>query len=288
MSHPYFFSCLKFSVSDHPQVLVLAGKPFARQPLLDLGNLITKHHSLLIVGKVVPEKISYRARVHLTKEADKWFEARKIKAFYNIVDGIGFEEGVRALVQASGFGKLAPNIVLMGYKSDWRYCKNEDLTSYFNVLHNAFDNRLAVAILRLPNGLDYSHLNTEVNLMDVPDALGPSNSGSVQNLNNQGLMHSDSNLNIAALTKPKSMMHADSNLTINTLNDSSVSINMPPDPFKKRKLKMKFVGVRLFIFENSLEYSSIFKSFFKWKIKLISSQYLKCEFLLVDLGLSQF
>lgn len=57
-----------------------------------------------------------------------------MKAFYNLVDGMGFEDGARALIQASGFGKLTPNIVLMGYKSDWMKCERKDLSEYFNVL----------------------------------------------------------------------------------------------------------------------------------------------------------
>ena len=117
----------------HPQVLVLSG-PHTRPPLVDLGNMITKKHSLLLVGDIVHNKISYRARMEMIKEADKWLEARKIKGFYNVVDNIGFEEGVRSLIQASGFGKLTPNILMMGYKSDWRSCQDRELITYFNVL----------------------------------------------------------------------------------------------------------------------------------------------------------
>lgn len=67
-------------------------------------------------------------------EGQRWLAIRKIKAFYNIVEGLDFETGVRALIQTSGIGKLAPNIVLMGYKSDWQTSNHQDLVSYFNVL----------------------------------------------------------------------------------------------------------------------------------------------------------
>lgn len=67
-------------------------------------------------------------------EGQRWLAARKVKAFYNVVEGLDFETGVRALIQTSGVGKLAPNILLMGYKSDWRTCNHQDLVSYFNVL----------------------------------------------------------------------------------------------------------------------------------------------------------
>ena len=118
----------------HPQVLVLCGSPSSRPPLIDLGNLITKNHSLLIVGDVTPLKLSYRARMELFNDAQKWLDARKIKAFYNLVDNVDFENGVRSLIQSSGFGKLSPNIVLMGYKADWRTSTASELETYFKAL----------------------------------------------------------------------------------------------------------------------------------------------------------
>lgn len=67
-------------------------------------------------------------------EGQRWLASRKIKAFYNVVEGLDFETGVRALIQTTGVGKLAPNILLMGYKNDWQSCSNEELNSYFSVL----------------------------------------------------------------------------------------------------------------------------------------------------------
>jgi solute carrier family 12 sodium/potassium/chloride transporter 2 len=60
--------------------------------------------------------------------------ANKIKAFYTLVDGIKFEMAARALLQASGIGKMKPDILMMGYKSNWRNCNTEDLAEYFTVL----------------------------------------------------------------------------------------------------------------------------------------------------------
>lgn len=118
----------------HPQILVLSGAPFARPPLIDLANAITKNHSLMIVGDILNYKISHHRRMQMYEDAQKWLSARKIKAFYNLVDNVKFEEGVRSLIQASGFGKFQPNIVLMGYKADWRNCDVEQLETYFNSL----------------------------------------------------------------------------------------------------------------------------------------------------------
>jgi solute carrier family 12 (sodium/potassium/chloride transporter), member 2 len=46
------------NVNEHvknysPQILVLAGKPYHRPPLVNFANLITKNNSLMIIGDVV-------------------------------------------------------------------------------------------------------------------------------------------------------------------------------------------------------------------------------------------
>ena len=60
--------------------------------------------------------------------------ANKIKAFYTLVDGISFEKAVRALLQATGIGKMKPNVIMMGYKSNWKNCSPEELAEYFTAL----------------------------------------------------------------------------------------------------------------------------------------------------------
>lgn len=113
---------------------MLAGGPQMRPPLIDLAYQLTKNNSLMIVGDVIPIKISYHTKMAIIKEGNSWLENRKIKAFYNITTNMEFEEGVKALVQASGFGKLSPNILMMGYKTDWNTCSKSVLKSYFSIL----------------------------------------------------------------------------------------------------------------------------------------------------------
>ncbi|KAJ6643632.1 Bumetanide-sensitive sodium-(potassium)-chloride cotransporter [Pseudolycoriella hygida] len=153
------------SSSDHvknyrPQVLVLAGEPETRPALVDFANLITKHKSLLIVGNVIHEKkMPHHTRMNEIENGNKWLKMRKIRAFYSVVNSSNFESGVVAMIQASGIGKLCPNIVLMGYKYSWQSCSTEELSSFYQTIHNAFTNRMAMAILCMPSGTNCSRTN---------------------------------------------------------------------------------------------------------------------------------
>lgn len=141
-----------------PQILVMAGQPNTRPQLVSFGYLLTKKLSLLVCGHVMKTQISQKYRNYLLRKSNDWCRKHKVKAFYSLVDDNDFETGCRALMQASGIGKLRPNILLMGYKNDWQTCDTSELEKYFNVVHKAFDMYLAVAILRVPNGLDYSQI----------------------------------------------------------------------------------------------------------------------------------
>lgn len=186
-----------------PQVLALCGSPRSRPALVDFANLVTKNNALLVCGEIANASLPHRTRLELAHNANLWLRSRKIKAFYSLVDGLRFEEGAKALLQTSGIGKLKPNVLLMGFKSDWRTSSSADLLAYFNVLHDAFDNRVAVGILRLAGGLDYSRLleNDNMNGSSLND-LQSTLTLSVQNL---GMLHNaDSNLNISSLPGARS------------------------------------------------------------------------------------
>ena len=139
-----------------PQLLVLTGIPSTRSALVDFAHHITKNNSLFICGHVVETPISYKTRNSMIEKCTSWFRANKIKAFYSVVDGANFQDGTTTLLQAAGLGKMKPNILLMGYKQDWATCPREQLNMYFNVMHKALDMHIAVALLRLSEGLDCS------------------------------------------------------------------------------------------------------------------------------------
>lgn len=139
-----------------PQILVLTGDPSHRPPLVDFAYSITKKLSLLICGNVTPVRLTCRSRNILNNRAIQWLQRRKIKAFYALVKDEDFTHGIRAMLQVVGVGKLRPNVVMLGYKSNWQTCEPEDVLRYFTVIHDILDMYLSVCILRLPESLDYS------------------------------------------------------------------------------------------------------------------------------------
>ncbi|XP_045501318.1 bumetanide-sensitive sodium-(potassium)-chloride cotransporter isoform X2 [Colias croceus] len=214
-----------------PQLLVLAGKPQDRPALVDLGNLITKAGSLMIVGDVQQKKLTYKERSYRLRSSDEWLRGRKVRAFCANVNGFSFEIGARALMQSTGVGRLAPNVLLMGYKADWTTAPAIDLESYFNVLHTAFENRLAVAILRVPGGLDYGTVTEEA---PASGLTGTSSTGELRVRRGPHIMHADSDLDIRTDSQPSSK----NNLNLLTLTTSrSFTISEKSDLKEKKKEK---------------------------------------------------
>ncbi|KAM3960424.1 sodium chloride cotransporter 69 [Aphomia sociella] len=136
-----------------PQILVLSGFPAERQILTDFSYLLTKGLSLLLCGHVLQGQMSHRAREALTNRAYSWFTKRKMKAFYTVVDDNEFKDGASALIQASGLGKLKPNILMMGFKEDWQTCDRSEIVDYVEVMHKALDVHMALAVLRVEGGV---------------------------------------------------------------------------------------------------------------------------------------
>lgn len=157
------------SVEDHvknyrPQILVLSGNPSARPALVDFAHQLTKNISLLVCGHINNSPLHQRIRNMLNYKANSWLKTYKLKAFYIQVDGVSFVDGAKSLLKACGIGKLRPNILLLGHKSDWQKCSTEDLEMYFEVLHNALDMHMGLGILRLQNGLEYNEEIEEENI----------------------------------------------------------------------------------------------------------------------------
>ncbi|KAJ8973377.1 hypothetical protein NQ317_007190 [Molorchus minor] len=208
------------SVEEHvknyrPQILVLSGMPSARPALVDFAHLLTKNLSMMVCGHINMSPLPQRVRNVLFYKGNSWLKAHKFKAFYMQVDGLTFESGAKALLKACGIGKLRPNILMMGYKSDWQSCPRDELHQYFEVLHNAFDLHMGCGILRLQQGLDVSLTKEEEETK----------------LNKNGSEYLSRNRSFGQLSQASSS--SDRSLPVNNKEDVSVIPN--PDESKKSK-----------------------------------------------------
>lgn len=158
-----------------PQVLVLSGNPASRSCLVDFANNITKGSSLMVCGQVVPYDPS--DRVHgvirrLDEVVTIWMRKRHLKAFYRAVANSSFRRGAQSLIQLTGIAKMKPNIVLMGFKSNWSRAgptpeNLNEMNEYFGTIQDVFDWNMAMCVLRNGGvGLDFSDAMRNLNLIE--------------------------------------------------------------------------------------------------------------------------
>ena len=65
------------------------------------------------------------------QKAYKYLRMHKIKGFCSLIDNVEMQQGVAAMLEVAGVGKMKPNILLMGFKNDWRTCDKPALDQYF-------------------------------------------------------------------------------------------------------------------------------------------------------------
>uniref|UniRef100_A0A674A9S3 Solute carrier family 12 member 1 n=1 Tax=Salmo trutta TaxID=8032 RepID=A0A674A9S3_SALTR len=151
-------------VEDHvknfrPQCMVLTGAPKNRPALLDLAHCFTKNYGLCLTCEVfVGPRTETLTDVNAGMEKNQmWLNKKKRKAFYAAVACDSFRQGTEILLQASGLGRLKPNILMMGFKKDWRTADTAGVQSYVGIL-DAFDFEYGTVVLRMNQGLDISHI----------------------------------------------------------------------------------------------------------------------------------
>uniref|UniRef100_A0A4W5NWH3 Solute carrier family 12 member 2 n=1 Tax=Hucho hucho TaxID=62062 RepID=A0A4W5NWH3_9TELE len=149
------------SVEDHiknfrPQCLVMTGYPNSRPALLHLVHAFTKNVGLMICGHVRTVKLSNDQTRY-----QRWLLKNKTKAFYTPVFADDMRQGTQYLLQAAGLGRLRPNTLVIGYKSDWRDGDMMNVETYIHMIHDAFDFQYGSVVLRLKEGLDVSHISEQ-------------------------------------------------------------------------------------------------------------------------------
>ncbi|XP_056117116.1 solute carrier family 12 member 3 [Rhinichthys klamathensis goyatoka] len=158
-------------VEDHiknyrPQCLVLTGPPCTRPSLVDFISTFTKNQSLMICANVITGEPSpgpmdsAKSSPHIS-----WLNKRRIKSFYHTVVADDLRVGVQMLLQSTGLGRMRPNVLVMGFKKNWRKAQPSNLENYIGILHDAFDLQYGVCVLRMKEGLDISRtMQAHVNL----------------------------------------------------------------------------------------------------------------------------
>ncbi|KAM6381030.1 solute carrier family 12 member 3 isoform 5-T5 [Pluvialis apricaria] len=162
-----------------PQCLVLTGPPNFRPALVDFVGTFTKNLSLMLCGNVLigPRK-QKTPESRLTADGHtKWLMKRKIKAFYTDVVAEDLRSGVQMLIQAAGLGKMRPNMLVLGYKRNWRTVSPQSLEDYVGILHDAFDFKYGVCLMRMKEGLNVSrvmqaHVNPTFEAAEHPEENG--------------------------------------------------------------------------------------------------------------------
>uniref|UniRef100_A0A8C7KX43 Solute carrier family 12 member 2 n=1 Tax=Oncorhynchus kisutch TaxID=8019 RepID=A0A8C7KX43_ONCKI len=150
------------SVEDHiknfrPQCLVMTGYPNSRPALLHLVHAFTKNVGLMICGHVRTVKLSNDQTRY-----QRWLLKNETKAFYTPVFADDMRQGTQYLLQAAGLGRLRPNTLVIGYKSDWRDGDMMNVETYIHMIHDAFDFQYGSVVFRLKEGLDVSHISEQV------------------------------------------------------------------------------------------------------------------------------
>ncbi|NXR91039.1 S12A3 protein, partial [Hypocryptadius cinnamomeus] len=140
--------------------LVLTGPPNFRPALVDFVGTFTKNLSLMLCGNVLigPRKQKMPECRLMADGHTKWLMKRKIKAFYTDVVAEDLRSGVQMLIQAAGLGKMRPNILVLGYKRNWRTASPQSLEDYVGILHDAFDFKYGVCLMRMKEGLNVSRV----------------------------------------------------------------------------------------------------------------------------------
>ncbi|XP_027893678.1 solute carrier family 12 member 3-like [Xiphophorus couchianus] len=156
-------------VEDHvknfrPQCLVLTGPPNQRPALVDFVCTFTKHICLMICGDIILEQDRMTRPEDATDCLVKWLNKRKVRSFYTSLTADNLRAGAKQLLQASGLGKLKPNTLVLGFKTNWRDSAPESIEDYINTIYDTFDSNYGLCILRMVEGLDISDdLEYEVN-----------------------------------------------------------------------------------------------------------------------------
>lgn len=157
----------------------MLGNPAHRPSLVDFANIITKKLSLLICGHVMTEQGPVNIS-NLKESMQAWMKDHQISGYYSFVQSSTISVGAKMCMSIAGLGKLSPNLVLLGFKNNWRQ-DLDGLKDYVDILYNTFDLKMSFAMLRTKEGFDFSsEIASEQQIIrEVPVEKGDEEDGDV-------------------------------------------------------------------------------------------------------------
>ena len=92
---------------------------------------------------------------NLKDSMQQWLKDHNISGYYSFVQSSSLSIGAKMCMSIAGLGKLSPNLVLLGFKNNWRQ-DLDGLKDYIDIMYNAFDLKLSFVILRTREGFNLS------------------------------------------------------------------------------------------------------------------------------------
>lgn len=140
-----------------PCILLLSGNPSARMPLVGLASDLTKNVGLLVIGQVTAsDKLDPKRHQKVVENQNGWLKHKKIKGFYILNQNDSISNGFKNMMQLVGIGKMRPNILMLGFKSNWKYAPENETIDYYSTIHTAIETSISLVIFRLEHGCDYA------------------------------------------------------------------------------------------------------------------------------------
>ncbi|VDO73649.1 unnamed protein product [Heligmosomoides polygyrus] len=94
---------------------------------------------------------TYLMTAKVDRQMTEWLANRDISAFAATVANENQADGAATLLQTSGIGKMRPNILMVGFKTNWEKggaSHMDVILGYYEIVLNAFEKNVGVAIFR--------------------------------------------------------------------------------------------------------------------------------------------
>ncbi|CAJ0931481.1 unnamed protein product, partial [Mesorhabditis belari] len=160
--------------SYRPQILVLTGNPAARACLVDFAWNLTKGKSLLLCGYILQEPATERIfakEERIDRHFKKWMQKRNIQGELVTVASGSVAQGTSIFMQTVGLGLLKPNVLMMGFKTNWIRVAAENMkiiVDYYQTIEVGFSKNVSLVIFRNSDtGLDFSESMKKYKIAEV-------------------------------------------------------------------------------------------------------------------------